>query len=181
MGNQSRVDSWYDHPNATVTTGHGLYASEGVRAGMDEYGVEMSETEVAEFLERQGHGVLSFGGDTPYGLPISFGYDVLENRCIFQLVLGDESKKRAYLDESDEVNLVAYDWQHVDDWQSVIIDGHVRPIPDDGSEAVDAARVFSELATAPSLTVFERPISELEPVWYELEIEAMTGRQAPNK
>lgn len=73
------------------------------------YGIEMTDTEVAEFLTRQGHGVLSFGGEKPYGLPISFGYDILENRCIFQLLTRSDSKKQRYIEESDAANLVAYE------------------------------------------------------------------------
>lgn len=146
---------------------------------MQEYGVEMTDTEVAEFLTRQGHGVLSFGGEEPYGLPISFGYDVVDNRCIFQLVSDADSKKEAALTESDRVNLVAYEWNDIDDWRSVIITGELSPIPDDSIEAVDAASIFAEYASVASLTVFDEPLSELTVVWHELDTAEMTGRQSP--
>jgi nitroimidazol reductase NimA-like FMN-containing flavoprotein (pyridoxamine 5'-phosphate oxidase superfamily) len=58
------------------------------------YGEEMDEKEIAEFLTDQGHGVLSIGSTEPNGLPLSFGYDVIENRCIFQLLFGPDSEKR---------------------------------------------------------------------------------------
>jgi len=146
---------------------------------MQEYGVEMTDKEVAEFLTRQGHGVLSFGGEDPYGLPISFGYDVLANRCIFQLVSDADSKKDAALMESTRVNLVAYEWNDVDDWRSVIITGELSPIPDDSIDAVDAAGIFAEYASVASLTVFDKPLSELAVVWHELDIEELTGRHSP--
>ncbi|WP_435065373.1 pyridoxamine 5'-phosphate oxidase family protein [Halobaculum sp. EA56] len=146
---------------------------------MQEYGVEMTDTEVAEFLTRQGHGVLSFGGEEPYGLPISFGYDVVDNRCIFQLVSDADSKKEAALTESNRVNLVAYEWNDIDDWRSVIITGELSPIPDDSIEAVDAASIFAEYASVTSLTVFDESLSELTVVWHELDIAEMTGRQSP--
>ena len=65
----------------------------------EDYGIQMSNTEVAEFLTEQGHGVLSFGGETPYGLPLSFGYDLMNNRCIFQLVSKPNSQKQRHLSD----------------------------------------------------------------------------------
>jgi nitroimidazol reductase NimA-like FMN-containing flavoprotein (pyridoxamine 5'-phosphate oxidase superfamily) len=146
---------------------------------MQGYGVEMTDEEVAEFLTRQGHGVLSFGGETPYGSPISFGFDVASNRCIFQLLSDGDSKKDAALTESDRVNLVAYEWNDVDDWRSVIITGELSSIPEDSIEAVDAATIFADYATVASLTVFDKPLSELTAEWYELDVAELTGRQSP--
>lgn len=146
---------------------------------MEDYGVEMTDKEVAEFLTRQGHGVLSFGGEEPYGLPISFGYDVVDDRCIFQLVSDADSKKEAALTESSRVNLVAYEWNDIDDWRSVIISGELAPIPDESIDAVNAASVFAEYASVASLTVFDKSLSELTVVWHKLDIEEMTGRRSP--
>ncbi len=146
---------------------------------MERYGVEMNEREIAEFLARQGHGVLSFGGDEPYGVPISFGYDVLENRCIFQLVFSADSKKRAALDASVAVSLTTYEWNDVDDWRSVILNGSLVSIPNDTPDAVDAAEIFAECASLVSLSVFNEPTDELDVEWYELSIESMNGRESP--
>jgi nitroimidazol reductase NimA-like FMN-containing flavoprotein (pyridoxamine 5'-phosphate oxidase superfamily) len=146
---------------------------------MDTYGVVMTDEEIGSFLARRGHGVLSFGGDVPYGLPISFGYDVLNNRCIFQLLFDEDSKKAAYLDSSSAVNLVTYEWDSADEWQSVVIDGELSAIPDDSPEAVDAAEVFAEFATVVGLSVFDRPVEDLKSGWYELDIQEMSGRKSP--
>jgi nitroimidazol reductase NimA-like FMN-containing flavoprotein (pyridoxamine 5'-phosphate oxidase superfamily) len=146
---------------------------------VSEYGVEMTTKEIAEFLTRQGHGVLSFSGREPYSIPISFGYDVLENRCIFQLVSDTDSRKEGALEQSNAVSLVAYEWTDIDDWKSVIITGKLFSIVDESPEAVDAAEIFSEYASVTSLTAFEEPLSEMTAVWYELDIEEMEGRQAP--
>ena len=146
---------------------------------MDRYGVEMTDEEIVAFLERQGHGVLSFGGDAPYGLPVSFGYDVLNNRCVMQLVFAEGSRKQAHLNDSDAAHLVAYDWQGVDDWTSVLIDGRLSPIESETPDAVDAADVFAEFATMVGLTVFDHPPNELDAQWYELTIDEMSGRTAP--
>lgn len=143
------------------------------------YGIEMTAKEIAEFLERQGHGVLSFGGAEPYGLPISFGYDPLDNRCIFQLVSAPDSKKQTYLDESNAVNLVAYEWVSIDDWRSVVLDGRLESIEPDTPSAVDAAEVFAKYGSVVGLSVFNRPVDELEPDWYELHVEEMSGYKSP--
>jgi nitroimidazol reductase NimA-like FMN-containing flavoprotein (pyridoxamine 5'-phosphate oxidase superfamily) len=143
------------------------------------YGVEMSDEEVASFLARRGHGILSFGGEVPYGLPISFGYDVLNDRCVFQLLFGEDSKKATYLGESTAVNLAAYEWETVDKWRSAVVDGDLSAIPDDSPEAVDAAAVFAEFATVVGTSVFDRPLEELESDWYELSIRERSGRQSP--
>ncbi|MFD1684580.1 pyridoxamine 5'-phosphate oxidase family protein [Halobellus litoreus] len=143
------------------------------------YGIEMSDADVAEFLTRQGHGVLSFGGEVPYGLPVSFGYDVLENRCIFQLVFHEGSEKQARLDDSPYVSLVSYEWNGPGDWRSVVITGTLAPIEDTAPAALDASEVFAEYASVAGLSVFDRPSNELNPEWYELTIDELNGRHSP--
>jgi nitroimidazol reductase NimA-like FMN-containing flavoprotein (pyridoxamine 5'-phosphate oxidase superfamily) len=145
----------------------------------DKYGVEMTDTEIAEFLTRQGHGVLSFGGEVPYGLPVSFGYDVLENRCIFQLLFDPDSRKQSHIDESDAASLVAYEWVDIDDWRSVVIDGRLDRIDADEPAALDAAEVFADYGSVVGLTVFNRPLEELRAEWYQLDIVEMRGFQSP--
>ena len=46
----------------------------------DPHKKEMTDEQIADFLVRQGHGVLSFGGERPYSLPLSFGYDADTDR-----------------------------------------------------------------------------------------------------
>ncbi|MFB6105387.1 MAG: pyridoxamine 5'-phosphate oxidase family protein [Halobacteriaceae archaeon] len=145
----------------------------------DVYGVEMSPAEMAAFLERHGHGVLSFGGDPPYALPMSFGYHVLNDRCVFQFLFNPESRKRDYVTTGDRVTLTAYEWTDPADWRSVVVEGRLSPIEGDSPAALDAASVFAPYETTVSLTVFERPVDELDPAWYELAVEEMHGRQSP--
>jgi len=147
--------------------------------GEDSYGIEMTETEIAEFLTSQGHGVLSFGGETPYGIPLSFGYDVLENRCIFQLISGPDSRKQASLAEKKAVNLVTYEWSDVDSWRSVVLDGELSPIEAETPEAIDAAEIFAEHGSVVGVEVFDRPLERMDAEWYELRIETMRGYKSP--
>ncbi|MFB6091601.1 MAG: pyridoxamine 5'-phosphate oxidase family protein [Haloquadratum sp.] len=145
-----------------------------------QYGVEMTDDEIAAFLTRRGHGVLSFGGDRPYSLPISFGFDVLENRCIFQLVFHEGSEKLARLEASDRVSLVSYEWNSPDDWRSVVIEGRLARIESGSADAIAASEVFAQYASLAGFAVFDRPVSELDPEWFELDIEEMQGRHAPS-
>jgi len=144
-----------------------------------QYGVDMSSAEIGEFLARRGHGVLSFGGDEPYGIPISFGYDPLENQCFFQLLSSPESQKRERLQESDRVSLTAYEWNAVDDWRSVIVRGRLVPIETGSPDALEAADVFAEHGAVVGLSVFHESVEDLDGQWYELRIDEMTGYHAP--
>jgi nitroimidazol reductase NimA-like FMN-containing flavoprotein (pyridoxamine 5'-phosphate oxidase superfamily) len=147
---------------------------------MDTYGVAMTDDEVGSFLARQGHGVLSFGGEVPYGLPVSFGYDEANDRCVFQLLFAEDSKKASYLAGPTRVTLVSYEWDGVDEWRSVIVDGELSPIEAETAAAIDAADVFAEHATVVGLSVFDHPATELESEWYELAIVEKSGRKAPS-
>jgi nitroimidazol reductase NimA-like FMN-containing flavoprotein (pyridoxamine 5'-phosphate oxidase superfamily) len=143
------------------------------------YGTDMEEDEIAAFLADEGHGVLSFSGDPAYGLPISFGYDVSNDRCVFQLLFAEGSRKRSYLEQSASVNLVAYDWAGPDDWRSVVVDGVLSRVEAGSADEADASAVFAECASVPGLSVFEGSVDELVPELYELRIEEMNGRRSP--
>lgn len=145
---------------------------------MREFGAEMTREAVTEFLVDHGHGVLSFGGDDPYGLPISFGYDLTKHRCIFQLIFDTESRKEIAIDKSEAVSLISYERNSITDWTSVIINGELTPIEDGTPAAVEAAEIFAKYASVVDLTVFDKPLEELTPTWYELSITEMTGRHS---
>jgi nitroimidazol reductase NimA-like FMN-containing flavoprotein (pyridoxamine 5'-phosphate oxidase superfamily) len=145
---------------------------------MAEYGAAMTKEAITEFLTEQGHGVLSFGGGEPYGLPISFGYNPSESECILQLVSGTDSRKAAAIEQSDAVGLTVYDWNNVDDWRSVIITGQLSQIPGDSAEAESAAEIFTESASVTTLAVFNQSLSESTITWYRLDIDEITGRCA---
>ncbi|MUV89968.1 pyridoxamine 5'-phosphate oxidase family protein [Halapricum sp. CBA1109] len=145
---------------------------------MGDDGEEMSTKAMAEFLDQQGDGVLSFGGNNPYSIPMAFGYDPTDHRCIFQFVFADESRKRDLLESNGRARLVTYDWSDPDDWTSVVVEGGLTPIGDDISEEATAAGVFGPRATAVPLSAFDESTAALEPEWYELRIEEMTGRSA---
>jgi nitroimidazol reductase NimA-like FMN-containing flavoprotein (pyridoxamine 5'-phosphate oxidase superfamily) len=146
----------------------------------DGYGVEMSAAEIASFLDSRGHGVLSIGGETPYAIPISYGYDEAAERFVFQFLWHEQSAKREHLDESDRATLTVYRFDDPDSWRSVVASGRLAPIEEDTDAAVAAANVFAPHAATVSLTVFERPAEELVAGWCELRIEEISGRQSPS-
>lgn len=144
---------------------------------LDVYGAEMTEGEVADFLEEHGLGVLSFGNEEGgYGIPMSFGYDRDERCCVFQFVSGENDTKTAFIEEGNDVTLTVVDWESVSEWQSVVLRGRLRPIADEAS--VEAASIFASFAHVASLEVFQQPLQELNLEWYELHIEEMHGRHA---
>jgi nitroimidazol reductase NimA-like FMN-containing flavoprotein (pyridoxamine 5'-phosphate oxidase superfamily) len=109
---------------------------------------------------------------------VSFGYDVIEHRCVLQLLFAEESEKRVHLEESNRVNLVSYEWADPDDWRSVVLDGKLHPIEDE-PETLEAAEVFAEYASVAGLTVFNEPVTELDPEWFELRVDAWSGYRSP--
>ncbi|MFC7212711.1 pyridoxamine 5'-phosphate oxidase family protein [Saliphagus sp. GCM10025334] len=71
---------------------------------------EMTATEIDDFLSRHETGVLALASDnTPYAIPISYGYDADSRSFYMRLVSTPESEKREFLDSAPEVRLVVYD------------------------------------------------------------------------
>lgn len=70
---------------------------------------EMTATEIDDFLSRHETGVLALASDnTPYAVPISYGYDADSRSFYMRLVSTPESEKREFLDSSPQVRLVVY-------------------------------------------------------------------------
>lgn len=142
----------------------------------EQYGAEMGHGEIADFLESAGLGTLAFGDERGgYAIPMSFGYDRDEDRCILQFGVDDESTKAHYVTESGRVSLSVHEWESVDEWKSVVIHGTLEHIPEE--QTVDAAETFAANANIASLDVFQTPIEELGFEWYALNVEEKHGRQ----
>lgn len=135
----------------------------------------MDEYEIDEFLDRQRVGVLAFARNgEAYSVPVAFGYDEGRDRCVFQFIVDETSTKQEYLERTTTASLTVYDWQEGESWQSVVLRGALQPVPTD--EIASAASVFSISGEPAALDVFDKPVDEHEPVWYELRIEEKTGR-----
>ncbi|SDK03714.1 Nitroimidazol reductase NimA, pyridoxamine 5'-phosphate oxidase superfamily [Halovenus aranensis] len=136
-------------------------------------GIEMTETEIEQFLTEQGHGILALADDADaYGVPISFGYDG-EWLYTSLLEFGDESQKLAYLDETDTACLTTYQVSTRFDWKSVVVRGTVRQVNEDDIEYMDD--VLDENAWFPTIFPPSDPMTGVRHL--ALVPEEMTGRK----
>lgn len=71
--------------------------------------------------------------------------------------------------------MVVYEWNGITDWKSVVISGELTEIETD--RRVEMAEVYTDSAAIPDLSVFNDDLENLDVVWYELQIESITGRQ----
>ena len=147
----------------------------------DLVGASMTDEDAETFLAAQGQGVLALArDDEAYGVPVSYGYDEVEDRVVFQFLYERESKKRAFVEAGGVVTLTVTDWTTADDWRSVIVTGELERVPDaevsdrlaavffrQGDHAASAARTSGR----PSLTR----------AWYQLPATEITGRMSTNE
>ncbi len=141
------------------------------------YGSEMSTEEAERFLERTGVGTLAFGDeDGGYAVPMSFGYDAANGRCVFQFAFGDGSRKQEYIEKGGRVTLSVYERTDTEDWRTVLVEGGLEEIPPE--EETRASAVFASQARMASNEVFRQPVEETEFVWYALDADEVSGRQS---
>jgi nitroimidazol reductase NimA-like FMN-containing flavoprotein (pyridoxamine 5'-phosphate oxidase superfamily) len=137
------------------------------------WGHRMIEDEIDHLLTEKGVGALSLtDGETPYTIPISFGYDG-ESRLYFLFVgHSEEGRKASYADSTAKAGFLVFDVASETEWRSVIAEGElgrIRPEEwDDAREAMAANAYQGELIA--DHDGFDDPR-----VW-RLEIEELTGR-----
>ena len=141
----------------------------------DVLGYAMSDAEIASLLNSKGHGVLSLGhDDRGYGVPISYGYDEADHRIVLEFVSVAESKKRRFLEATEEVTLTVYEWESTDAWESVIVTGTIRPLEDSDVSDRYAALLFSQAeGIAGDLRWIDA--DEVDREWFEIVPEEITG------
>lgn len=140
-------------------------------------GAEMADAETLSLLESKGHGVLSMGkDDRGYGIPVSFGYDDVDERVLFEFLDVRDSKKRAFATATEEVTLTVYEFEDQRTWTSAVVTGTLRPV-----EASDLPeRAVSSFATQADDAAEELRWAEaedLERQWYEIRPTDVTGRR----
>ena len=90
--------------------------------------VELSDAEVDAFLARHETGVLSLARDeTPYAIPISYGFDEASRDAYLRLVSTPDSEKREFLGSDPEARIVVYD-EDGDEYTSVVGVGTLRRV-----------------------------------------------------
>jgi nitroimidazol reductase NimA-like FMN-containing flavoprotein (pyridoxamine 5'-phosphate oxidase superfamily) len=132
----------------------------------------MSRSEIDDFLENRGTGVLSLAYETDaYAVPESFGYD--GEHLYFQLVYDDDSRKMACIDATDTVTFTAFTQTPP---RSVIVRGALEAVSAEDEPL--ATEVIAENADVPTLNVL--PDSQLEDLTtehYRLVPEELSGRK----
>lgn len=91
----------------------------------------MDDEEIHDFLAAQGTGVLGLPApESPYLVPLSFGYDGGET-LYFTYVLGGESRKAQLSDQADVARFLVYHAETPFSWRSVLLTGSIEVVPDE--------------------------------------------------
>lgn len=139
--------------------------------------VGMDDEERAAFLGSGGTGVASFStepGDPPYSLPVSYGYDGVDEVFYLRLAFGPDVEKGGVVDDGSPVSLVVS--EKIDDrWRSVVVTGRL----DEVTEAAIDSDVVQEMRRVhiPLVDVFERHPRELTFRFFRLLDVEVTGRK----
>jgi uncharacterized protein len=105
-----------------------------------------------------------------YGIPVAFAYEAENERAVLDLGFAPESKKREFIEATDEACLTTYEWSEPHDWRSVVMSGSFEGLADD--EVDDETEAWFH-AVAKDIEVEER---SLELRWYELRATELSGR-----
>ncbi len=136
---------------------------------------EMSTEEIDTFLGNQETGVLSLArADTPYAIPISYGYDGTSRRFYMRLVSTPESEKREFLASAPEARLVVYDNEGAT-YRSVVAIGTLEAIP---PSDLTAERIEQYgRAKRPLFEIWAESKPDLDIELYELAPDHLSGRR----
>ena len=137
---------------------------------LESYGlVRMDDAETDGFLSSQSTGVLGLpGGEVPYLLPMSFGYD--GESLYFTYVLGAESRKAALTGDGVPARFLVYRADTAFNWESVLLTGRVEPVPEGERDAV-----FESTTIAWRPDLFERAEAVETAELYRFRIEDRSG------
>ena len=131
----------------------------------------MPDDDAVEFLNERGTGVLCLAAEhRAYGIPVAFAYDSGSDRVLFDLGFAPESKKRSFIETTDDVCLTAYEHSSPHEWRSVVVTGPLEELAEDD---VDEELESWFYTVAGDIDVEE---TDLELQWYELRVEELTGR-----
>lgn len=136
--------------------------------------VSMDDDEIGQFLTEQGVGVLGIHEEeSPYLLPISFGYDGNDALYFVFLLFGTESRKEQLVEKTQRGSFLVYDAKSMHEWRSVTLSGDVVPIDED--DEWETLQETMENAWHPDLFSSAEPMRGVR--GYRFEIDDWSGIQ----
>ena len=135
----------------------------------------LSSDDIAELLARHETGVLSLAkADTPYAIPISYGYDAADGRFYLRLVSTPESEKRNFLTSSPRARLVIH--ESADSvYRSVIAEGTLEQVST--NELTPERIVQYGDAKRPLFEIWADSKRDLDIQLFELDPDSLGGRE----
>lgn len=137
----------------------------------------MSQDEIDEFLAGEGYGTLAFGGEQPYAIPMSFGYDDNERVLYMHMGIFEGSEKGSRIADGTSASLAVTRYERPDRWRSAIVQGSLSKLSREAVQERNVAAAFARGELA-SVDVFVQDLSEVEFEWYVLEPTSISGRQS---
>jgi nitroimidazol reductase NimA-like FMN-containing flavoprotein (pyridoxamine 5'-phosphate oxidase superfamily) len=136
----------------------------------------LATDEINQRLADGGTGVLSVAkNDTPYSIPVSFGYDPETSQLFFRLGFTPESDKHEFITDGTDARLVLYE-NTGGVWRSIIVTGSLHELtPADIDNRV--ARNLRR-ATPPLYSIWDAPTDSIEFRIYELQLTSISGRES---
>ena len=141
----------------------------------DESPIILEDDAIKDRLAEGGTGVLSVASnDTPYSIPVSFGYDPGPNRLFLQLGFTEESEKHHFITDEKDARLVLYE-TIAENWRSIIVTGTLYEItPEDIDNEV--ARNLRQ-AEPPLYSIWDAPDDTIEFRLFEIHVSTLSGRE----
>ncbi|MGQ3328905.1 MULTISPECIES: pyridoxamine 5'-phosphate oxidase family protein [Halorubrum] len=137
--------------------------------------VQMDDDERDEFLGRSGTGVISLptaDDDPPHSVPVSYGYDPVEEAFYFRLAVGGSSGKANPTDRG--ITFVTYG-ERDGQWKSVVASGRLVSTTDE-SLSTESLAGLERTERIPLVDVFGDPTSRVEFEFYRLDPDRFTAR-----
>lgn len=137
--------------------------------------VQMTDEEIDQFLGEGGTGVISFStgaGESPFSIPVSYGYDGSSGQFYYELSLLPESGKTDAL-ESPVTFVVHGDTEA--GWRSVVATGELERVTDLPYESATAQGMWA--VDIPRVDIFDRPPEDVTFRTFRLAPERITGRK----
>jgi len=136
--------------------------------------VEMTDAEVDAFLSHHETGVLSLARDeTPYAIPVSYGFDEESRDAFLRLVSTPDSEKREFLASDPQARIVVYE-EDGDEYESVVGVGTLRRVDLDALTPETIAQ-YGE-TRRPLFEIWADGKSDLDIDLYRFVPDRLTGR-----